>query len=199
MKRNGFVRALISLTLVAFMLISLASCDIIYEILGMVGDVVNGPVTPDDPIDHPNDPPEAPPTDDPGDDPSDDPSDDPEDYKPTEGISYQLSDDGSYARVKSYKGDATEVFIAKTYEGVPVTAIDDYAFIDQRQVVSIFIPEGITSIGERAFYNCTSLTSLTLPASVTSITEGALAYCKGLTEFKVAEGSEHFKAVDGIL
>lgn len=203
MKRNGFVRALISLTLVAFMLISLASCDIIYEILGMVDDVVNGPVTPDDPIDHPNDPPEIPPDKDPDNDPDNDPDKDPEDdsedYEPTEGINYKLSDDGSYAAVKSYNGEATHVVIAKEYEGVPVTAIGDYAFMSASQVVSIIIPEGITSIGDNALYNCTSLTSLTLPASVTSITEGALAYCKSLTEFKVAEGSEHFIAIDGIL
>ena len=48
--------------------------------------------------------------------------------KETDGISYKLSDDGSYAIVEKYEGSETNVVIAEKYNGKPVKVVDGYAF-----------------------------------------------------------------------
>ena len=47
---------------------------------------------------------------------------------PTEGVLYAVSSDGAYAEVVGYKGQSTKVYIADTYEGVPVQVIGEKAF-----------------------------------------------------------------------
>lgn len=54
-------------------------------------------------------------------------------------------------------------------------------YFDNRDIISVTIPEGITEIGGHAFYNCTGLTSITIPNSVTSIGGLAFCDCSGLT------------------
>ena len=56
----------------------------------------------------------------------------------TEGVIYELSSDGTYAIVKGYEGTATEVVIAKTYEGVPVTEIGDAAFYGCASLTDVY-------------------------------------------------------------
>ena len=80
-----------------------------------------------------------------------------------------------------------------------VTAIGAGAFKGAVNLTSVTLPETVTSIGAYAFDGCSGLTSVTIPASVTSIGAGAFANCSNLTAINVAEGSTHFKSVDGNL
>ena len=45
-----------------------------------------------------------------------------------DGVTYDISDDGTYATVVGYVGTDTKVEIADTYEGVPVVEIYEGAF-----------------------------------------------------------------------
>jgi len=66
------------------------------------------------------------------------------------------------------------VVIPASYNGLPVTRINFYAFQYCTSIISITIPTSVTSIGNEAFYNC-NLTSITIPASVTSVGFNAFA------------------------
>ncbi len=57
----------------------------------------------------------------------------------------------------------------------------------------------VTTIGKYAFSECSGLTQVTIGNSVMEIGERAFENCSGLTQFEVAEGSEYFCAVDGVL
>ena len=90
-------------------------------------------------------------------------------FNPTEGIIYEVSEDGTYAIVVGYEGTETELVIANRYNDLPVTSIGDMAFYDYDSLTSVVIPNSVTSIGYAAFYNCDSLESVVIPDSVINI------------------------------
>ena len=60
-------------------------------------------------------------------------------------------------------------------------SISDSAFLNQKNLTNISLPNSVTSIGDGAFSGCTGLTSITIPDSVTSIDGGAFSGCTSLT------------------
>jgi hypothetical protein len=92
------------------------------------------------------------------------------------------SKDGKSITIDGYKGSATAVNIPAKIQNLPVTVIDENAFVNKKKITSVTIPNGVTSIGQMAFSGCTGLTgALTIPNSVTSIASGAFYNCTGLT------------------
>ena len=107
--------------------------------------------------------------------------------KPTEGIIYKLSYDGTYVEVVGYTGSKTDIIIASEHNGVPVTSIGDSAFGYCSSLTSITIPDSVTNIGENAFICCFNLTEITIPDSVTSIGGGAFFMCSAITEITIPD------------
>ena len=70
-----------------------------------------------------------------------------EDIEGTEGVLYELSDDGSYAQVIGYEGSSTRVIISNKYQEKPVTLISEYAFSNCNFLTSVVIPNSVKSIG----------------------------------------------------
>ena len=101
---------------------------------------------------------------------------------PTEGILYDISNDGSYAMVTGYDGAEKNVIIADIFEGLPVTKICSYAFCGS-EISSITISDNITHIEGYAFTNCDSLSSLTIGKSVNYIGAYAFHQCIALEQF----------------
>lgn len=67
--------------------------------------------------------------------------------------------------------------------------IGDYAFSNCHSLTSITIPDGVTEIGNYAFKGCSSLTSIVLPPSVTNIGDYAFSGCESLVSVVVPEGT----------
>ena len=105
----------------------------------------------------------------------------------TPGVVYEVSSDGTYAEVIGYEGTATKVKISSEYNGVPVTKIYDSAFVNNKTITSVVIPDSVTSIGSRAFNECRSLTSVVIGDSVTSIGSRAFNECRSLTSVVIGD------------
>ncbi len=116
----------------------------------------------------------------------------------TEGIVYEISEDGTYAKVTGYTGNSLRVIIADTYEDRPVTLISAEAF-RQSELTSIIIPESVKAIGDRVFHGCASLRRINIPASIEEIGYLAFIGCSSLTEIKVDENNAVYKDIDGTL
>lgn len=99
----------------------------------------------------------------------------------TEGLSFNLINDGTEYEVAQSLINDTSVLIPDTHNGLPVTRIGNYAFYDRPNLRSITIPDSVTSIGTFAFFACSNLSSVTLGNSITSIEYGAFQICYRLT------------------
>ena len=117
----------------------------------------------------------------------------------TEGIIYELSEEGSYAIVKGYTGSATRVIIADTYQGIPVKLIYSNAFYDCTDLTSIVIPDSVVEIGYSAFRAIENLKYVNIGSGVQNIGSYAFYYCSGLLEITVDENNTAYKSIDGNL
>ena len=106
----------------------------------------------------------------------------------SEGLLYELSEDGSYYIVIDRgEFDGTELIIPPTHNGLPVKEIGADAFWGVRNLISVTIPNGVISIGMCAFESCTDLERVTIPDSVTSIGTSAFYGCSSLTSIAMPD------------
>ena len=96
----------------------------------------------------------------------------------SEGLEFDLNYDGQSYYVKSIGTCTdTDIVIPETYNGLPVTSIDQLAFMGCRSVTSIFIPAFVRSIS----------------------TSHGFDGCQSLTSIEVDENNAYYKSIDGNL
>ena len=89
--------------------------------------------------------------------------------KPSEGLSYTLSEDATYYIVSGLGSCTdTKVVIPGIYNGLPVTEIGEYAFYQCKHITDLTICNGITYVNDTAFQGCHQLKRVTFPASMES-------------------------------
>lgn len=81
----------------------------------------------------------------------------------------------------------------------PVITIEDSAFYNCSNLVTVDLPASITAIGSEAFSGCVRLTTVQIPAGVSTIGSLAFADCSALTSFTVDAGNSVYSARDGML
>lgn len=89
----------------------------------------------------------------------------------------------------------TNIIIPSEYNGLPVTAIADFAFHQCNSLTSIIISDSVTNIGSGAFGGCTNLTSVTITDNVTSIDINAFSCCTSLTSITYTGTMEQWSNV----
>ncbi len=102
-----------------------------------------------------------------------------------QGVTYTLSNDGTYYIVTACDTSATEVIIPAEYNGVEIKKIGDDVFYECTNLTSVSIPNTVISIGEGTFEGCTSLKSIEIPRSVTSIDNSAFYNCLSLESIEI--------------
>lgn len=109
--------------------------------------------------------------------------------KVSKGIKYAVYLGGNTACVKSIGTcQDTDIVIADTYDGMPVTHIDTNAFANNTRITSVVIPNSVTEICSSAFSSCTSLQSVTIPSSVKKIGTYAFDGCTSLESITIPNG-----------
>ena len=114
----------------------------------------------------------------------------PERIEGTEGLKYELSEDGTYY-IMTDASECTEPdgMVGNCYEGKPVKAIGDMAFKFQEGLNSVTVAEGVTEYGECWLDNGTA-TRVVLPDGVKSMGTAAFLICFNLKEVVIGTGLE---------
>ena len=73
-----------------------------------------------------------------------------------------------------------------------VKRIADWAFFQNRALVSVGLPEGITYIGAKAFQWCPKLASLVIPSTCTTLGAYSFAYCNSLKSVFIPKNADNY-------
>ena len=73
------------------------------------------------------------------------------------------------------------------------------AFFGCRALPKVDLPESLTTLDGLTFFNCVKLNELVIPAATSNIGIGITVGTYALPEIQVADGNEHYTAVDGCL
>lgn len=97
-------------------------------------------------------------------------------------VNYTLTTNGAVitASVTSSPNASGNVAI-NTYEGYPVTTIEDFAFYNCTTLTGVTIGDNVTYLGNYTFDGCSSIASLTIGAGVITMGGYAFASCYSLT------------------
>lgn len=98
----------------------------------------------------------------------------------TDSYSVKSKDNGVLSTLKI-------VSIPDTYNGKPVTVIEDRGFMLLSNITEITIPSSITHIGELSFSYCERLASVVIPGSVEFIGNNAFSSCTNLTSVVIPD------------
>ncbi len=96
-----------------------------------------------------------------------------------------ISEEGKIS-IKEYKGSSENVAIPDNFDGFPVVSIGQNAF-QEKDVVSVTIPDSVTLIDYSAFNSCSKLKSVVIGKSVETISEYAFKYCKSLEKIVIPD------------
>ena len=89
--------------------------------------------------------------------------------------------------ISKYTGTDENVYIPASIDGVAVTQIGTAAFMTNKNIHVVYIPEGVTTIGGSAFERCSGLERISLPEGLTKISGFAFSDCSSLTEIELPD------------
>ncbi|MDE7086611.1 MAG: leucine-rich repeat domain-containing protein, partial [Clostridia bacterium] len=117
---------------------------------------------------------------------------------PTQGLEYKLNSDGLSYSIKGI-GKATDVndlVIFGEYSDLPVTKIEERAFMGNTNLQSVCI-YGIEQIPYGAFMDCVNIEKIVLPDTLTNLDRG-FGYYKNLAEIRVDSENSVFYSKDDV-
>ncbi|MBR6029892.1 MAG: leucine-rich repeat domain-containing protein [Clostridia bacterium] len=121
-------------------------------------------------------------------------------YRTMNGVYYRY--DGGVLSAEGIQAGVAQLKLAEKVNGVPLTAIADYAFKDCTDLKgTLTIPATVTRIGDSAFDGCTGLTALKMEGTLEELGSFAFRGCENLKGALTLsdEISWGFDAFDGTL
>lgn len=75
---------------------------------------------------------------------------------------FTYTEENGVITITGYEGDATVLEIPESINGMPVVAIGESAFVDNKNIVEVTLPDSVTTVGLAAFQRCYNLEKVTL-------------------------------------
>ena len=105
---------------------------------------------------------------------------------------YRLNEDNCSYSITHYIGNDRNVEIPSYYKGLPITKIDDRAFMNNRKINNITFKEDskIIEIGRDAFAS-SSLRNIILPKTLQTIESNAFSSCRRLSQIVIPKNVKY--------
>ena len=110
---------------------------------------------------------------------------------PESDFEFKVSEDGTFITLTKYNGNAKNLVIPETIEGLPVEVIN--GFEENMNIKSVVIPSSAKVIRDSAFAYCASLEKVTLPEELFYIDNCAF-YGTGLTSVTLPKSLEYLSS-----
>ena len=107
------------------------------------------------------------------------------------GLEYVINADETCTITGMGECKDTEIMVPEYIEGCKVTEIGDRAFLQQRNITDVLLPNGIKKIGELAFTNCEKLNYINLPEGLESIGAQAFQECESMETFVLPDSLKY--------
>ena len=79
-------------------------------------------------------------------------------------------------KITDYNGSEKDIVLPSEIDGKAVTVIGELAFVENKEISSVVIPDSVTSVEKRAFAWCENLLEVTFGNSLTTIGHTAFGY-----------------------
>lgn len=109
-------------------------------------------------------------------------------------LSFTWKQEDDHIIVTGAAEGAENVVIPASLNGLPVTAIEKYAFFGNAEITSVTIPGTIVSVSGMAFANCAKLESVTLCEGVKKLEAYAFSGCTRLTQLSLPASLERMES-----
>lgn len=106
--------------------------------------------------------------------------------------------DGERVEITGSRGRDTVIEIPAQLEGLPVTRIGKKAFLSNKQLREISLPESLTGIDDWAFACCAKLAKITLPYRRLELGQGIFRDCFSLAQIMDGEAAEQDKKMTDV-
>ena len=98
---------------------------------------------------------------------------------------YKEDDNGGEITIFGYEGTDTVLYIPRSFQDLPVTAIDAGTFYKCRSIATVIIPYTVMVIHSDAFAYCPNLRAVHMPNGIMTIEYGAFAGCRKLEKVNI--------------
>ena len=105
---------------------------------------------------------------------------------PASDFKYKLSDDMNGVIITEYVGNSQNITIPSEIEEIPVVELGENAFrFNNKDIVSIFIPDSIKKLGDYVFSGCESLKYVELSKNLSELPNYCFSYCSAFEQFEI--------------
>ena len=110
----------------------------------------------------------------------------------SQGLEFIKNEEGTNYAVKSI-GTCTDrdIVIPNTYEDLPVVGVFSEAFMGNKTIKSVVVPDNVMIVYNSAFMDCTALEKVVLGNGLKGIWESAFFNCTSLKEINLPDGLEY--------
>lgn len=105
-------------------------------------------------------------------------------------VAFRYEETENGIRLVQWKGNGSCAKLPEEIHGMPLTVIGKKAFLSNKRILEIYLPDGIREIGDWAFAYCGRLNSIFMPQKDITFGKGVFLECQKLEQIRLHKVGE---------